>query len=72
MLDYEILRIIWWLSLIHISEHTRPWLISYAVICLKKKNKNYKKSALSIYRDTYQNFPSSEKRTCNETGTLSK
>ena len=27
------------LSLIHISEPTRPRLISYAVFCLKKKNK---------------------------------
>ncbi len=29
------------LSLIHISEPTRPLYISYAVFCLKKKNKNY-------------------------------
>ncbi len=27
------------LSLIHISEPTRPLYISYAVFCLKKKNK---------------------------------
>ena len=30
------------LSLIHISEPTRLLSISYAVFCLKKKNKNYK------------------------------
>eukprot|EP00831_Metopus_contortus_P033407 TRINITY_DN26787_c0_g1_i1.p1 TRINITY_DN26787_c0_g1~~TRINITY_DN26787_c0_g1_i1.p1 ORF type:complete len:190 (+),score=39.50 TRINITY_DN26787_c0_g1_i1:60-629(+) len=29
-----------YLSLIHISEPTRPLYISYAVFCLKKKNKN--------------------------------
>ena len=29
-------RTIWGLSLIHISEPTRPRLISYAVFCLKK------------------------------------
>ena len=28
------------LSLIHISEPTRPYSISYAVFCLKKKNNN--------------------------------
>ena len=31
------------LSLIHISEPTRPRLISYAVFCLKKKKKKKKK-----------------------------
>eukprot|EP00831_Metopus_contortus_P017825 TRINITY_DN17541_c0_g1_i1.p2 TRINITY_DN17541_c0_g1~~TRINITY_DN17541_c0_g1_i1.p2 ORF type:complete len:114 (-),score=34.12 TRINITY_DN17541_c0_g1_i1:72-413(-) len=31
-----------WLSLIHISEPTRPLYISYAVFCLKKKKKKYK------------------------------
>ena len=31
------------LSLIHISEPTRLGMISYAVFCLKKKKKNYKK-----------------------------
>ena len=29
----------WYLSLIHISEPTRPERISYAVFCLKKKKK---------------------------------
>ena len=28
----------WYLSLIHISEPTRPLYISYAVFCLKKKH----------------------------------
>ena len=31
------LDIDWYLSLIHISEPTRPLYISYAVFCLKKK-----------------------------------
>eukprot|EP00831_Metopus_contortus_P013910 TRINITY_DN1568_c0_g1_i7.p2 TRINITY_DN1568_c0_g1~~TRINITY_DN1568_c0_g1_i7.p2 ORF type:complete len:117 (-),score=21.57 TRINITY_DN1568_c0_g1_i7:1-351(-) len=34
------LRIVDTLSLIHISEPTRPLYISYAVFCLKKKKKN--------------------------------
>ncbi|VTU47744.1 hypothetical protein AMBR_DPAELIID_02788 [Lacticaseibacillus rhamnosus] len=32
-----------YLSLIHISEPTRPRLISYAVFCLKKKKRKKKK-----------------------------
>eukprot|EP00831_Metopus_contortus_P045008 TRINITY_DN36078_c0_g1_i1.p1 TRINITY_DN36078_c0_g1~~TRINITY_DN36078_c0_g1_i1.p1 ORF type:complete len:193 (-),score=41.47 TRINITY_DN36078_c0_g1_i1:26-604(-) len=32
------------LSLIHISEPTRPLYISYAVFCLKKKNETHKKT----------------------------
>eukprot|EP00831_Metopus_contortus_P016835 TRINITY_DN17090_c0_g1_i3.p2 TRINITY_DN17090_c0_g1~~TRINITY_DN17090_c0_g1_i3.p2 ORF type:complete len:124 (-),score=33.80 TRINITY_DN17090_c0_g1_i3:74-445(-) len=35
------------LSLIHISEPTRPLYISYAVFCLKKKKKKKQKSMLS-------------------------
>ena len=38
------------LSLIHISEPTRPERISYAVFCLKKKRKN-KCSGTSLLRD---------------------
>ena len=37
--DYEILDEDFTLSLIHISEPTRPLYISYAVFCLKKKKK---------------------------------
>eukprot|EP00831_Metopus_contortus_P062547 TRINITY_DN54705_c0_g1_i1.p2 TRINITY_DN54705_c0_g1~~TRINITY_DN54705_c0_g1_i1.p2 ORF type:complete len:115 (+),score=27.45 TRINITY_DN54705_c0_g1_i1:56-400(+) len=33
------LHILFYLSLIHISEPTRPLYISYAVFCLKKKKK---------------------------------
>src|SRR5450756_816181 len=33
-------RLVWSLSLIHISEPTRLGMISYAVFCLKKKKKN--------------------------------
>src|SRR5450756_142265 len=33
------LAAVWGLSLIHISEPTRLGMISYAVFCLKKKNK---------------------------------
>eukprot|EP00831_Metopus_contortus_P054309 TRINITY_DN45692_c0_g1_i1.p1 TRINITY_DN45692_c0_g1~~TRINITY_DN45692_c0_g1_i1.p1 ORF type:complete len:128 (-),score=37.65 TRINITY_DN45692_c0_g1_i1:36-419(-) len=36
------------LSLIHISEPTRPLYISYAVFCLKKKNKNKKNKDADI------------------------
>eukprot|EP00831_Metopus_contortus_P062720 TRINITY_DN54947_c0_g1_i1.p2 TRINITY_DN54947_c0_g1~~TRINITY_DN54947_c0_g1_i1.p2 ORF type:complete len:115 (-),score=14.94 TRINITY_DN54947_c0_g1_i1:8-352(-) len=35
------------LSLIHISEPTRPLYISYAVFCLKKKNNNQQQFNLS-------------------------
>eukprot|EP00831_Metopus_contortus_P029060 TRINITY_DN23988_c0_g1_i1.p1 TRINITY_DN23988_c0_g1~~TRINITY_DN23988_c0_g1_i1.p1 ORF type:complete len:128 (-),score=13.04 TRINITY_DN23988_c0_g1_i1:1-384(-) len=35
------------LSLIHISEPTRPLYISYAVFCLKKKKTKYNKSITS-------------------------
>ena len=35
--------LIFWLSLIHISEPTRLGMISYAVFCLKKKKKKIKK-----------------------------
>ena len=39
------------LSLIHISEPTRLGMISYAVFCLKKKNRSLMKpEALSSYR----------------------
>src|SRR5665213_4015422 len=34
----------WCLSLIHISEPTRQAEISYAVFCLKKKKRTYRKS----------------------------
>eukprot|EP00831_Metopus_contortus_P067646 TRINITY_DN60380_c0_g1_i1.p2 TRINITY_DN60380_c0_g1~~TRINITY_DN60380_c0_g1_i1.p2 ORF type:complete len:130 (+),score=26.44 TRINITY_DN60380_c0_g1_i1:78-467(+) len=34
-------RVVNGLSLIHISEPTRPLYISYAVFCLKKKNSTY-------------------------------
>src|SRR5665213_4022680 len=37
------------LSLIHISEPTRQAEISYAVFCLKKKNKKTKKTNKEIY-----------------------
>eukprot|EP00831_Metopus_contortus_P080631 TRINITY_DN8287_c0_g1_i2.p2 TRINITY_DN8287_c0_g1~~TRINITY_DN8287_c0_g1_i2.p2 ORF type:complete len:152 (-),score=43.65 TRINITY_DN8287_c0_g1_i2:43-498(-) len=37
------------LSLIHISEPTRPLYISYAVFCLKKKKKNTKNKKIVIY-----------------------
>ena len=39
----EILEVLKLLSLIHISEPTRLGMISYAVFCLKKKNKKSKK-----------------------------
>eukprot|EP00831_Metopus_contortus_P069626 TRINITY_DN6269_c0_g1_i14.p1 TRINITY_DN6269_c0_g1~~TRINITY_DN6269_c0_g1_i14.p1 ORF type:complete len:204 (-),score=25.27 TRINITY_DN6269_c0_g1_i14:51-662(-) len=41
------------LSLIHISEPTRPLYISYAVFCLKKKKKNQKDNNLSSHRTQY-------------------
>ena len=34
------MRLVEYLSLIHISEPPRPYYISYAVFCLKKKNHN--------------------------------
>src|SRR5665648_1006633 len=37
--DYEAIRVVIGLSLIHISEPTRLGMISYAVFCLKKKKK---------------------------------
>ena len=39
------------LSLIHISEPTRLGMISYAVFCLKKKNKSWKigRSDINLY-----------------------
>ena len=37
--DVDKQRMVVYLSLIHISEPTRPERISYAVFCLKKKNK---------------------------------
>ena len=38
------------LSLIHISEPTRLGMISYAVFCLKKKNKKKYKSRKTIIK----------------------
>eukprot|EP00831_Metopus_contortus_P029983 TRINITY_DN24637_c0_g1_i2.p2 TRINITY_DN24637_c0_g1~~TRINITY_DN24637_c0_g1_i2.p2 ORF type:complete len:121 (-),score=35.22 TRINITY_DN24637_c0_g1_i2:25-387(-) len=38
------------LSLIHISEPTRPLYISYAVFCLKKKKKKSKNNIHTIFR----------------------
>eukprot|EP00831_Metopus_contortus_P062101 TRINITY_DN5406_c0_g1_i5.p2 TRINITY_DN5406_c0_g1~~TRINITY_DN5406_c0_g1_i5.p2 ORF type:complete len:128 (+),score=42.72 TRINITY_DN5406_c0_g1_i5:105-488(+) len=42
LIKFRIKRSIKDLSLIHISEPTRPLYISYAVFCLKKKKKKYK------------------------------
>eukprot|EP00831_Metopus_contortus_P035383 TRINITY_DN28174_c0_g1_i2.p2 TRINITY_DN28174_c0_g1~~TRINITY_DN28174_c0_g1_i2.p2 ORF type:complete len:118 (+),score=25.92 TRINITY_DN28174_c0_g1_i2:113-466(+) len=39
-----------YLSLIHISEPTRPLYISYAVFCLKKKKKKNKKKSQTHYK----------------------
>ena len=44
------------LSLIHISEPTRPYSISYAVFCLKKKNKTQHRTN-SLYSYSYTNDP---------------
>ena len=40
-------------SRIHISEPTRPYSISYAVFCLKKKKKK-KKIPVAFHNQTYQ------------------
>eukprot|EP00826_Nyctotherus_ovalis_P029788 TRINITY_DN2362_c0_g1_i12.p2 TRINITY_DN2362_c0_g1~~TRINITY_DN2362_c0_g1_i12.p2 ORF type:complete len:105 (-),score=42.89 TRINITY_DN2362_c0_g1_i12:10-324(-) len=41
-----------YLSLIHISEPTRPLYISYAVFCLKKKKKKKKNKKKKIQKKT--------------------
>eukprot|EP00831_Metopus_contortus_P016319 TRINITY_DN16822_c0_g1_i1.p1 TRINITY_DN16822_c0_g1~~TRINITY_DN16822_c0_g1_i1.p1 ORF type:complete len:106 (-),score=8.28 TRINITY_DN16822_c0_g1_i1:19-336(-) len=44
------------LSLIHISEPTRPLYISYAVFCLKKKKKQTHKKDNSILTEQSQGY----------------
>ena len=45
----------WYLSLIHISEPTRPERISYAVFCLKKKNEHVR-SDLPTHHDIVKQY----------------
>eukprot|EP00831_Metopus_contortus_P079851 TRINITY_DN8031_c0_g1_i2.p1 TRINITY_DN8031_c0_g1~~TRINITY_DN8031_c0_g1_i2.p1 ORF type:complete len:161 (+),score=63.63 TRINITY_DN8031_c0_g1_i2:87-569(+) len=57
-----------YLSLIHISEPTRPLYISYAVFCLKKKKKKKKKTSPCLLQkfdlaDDTPGFKTNETRT---------
>ena len=54
-LDERDLAILQFLSLIHISEPTRPYLFSYAVFCLKKnKIDSHLKTDQSLILETQQ------------------